>query len=194
MMLILEDTITQLPVYVTDNVFVAQCLRTGILDLMLYDAEDVSQATVLRKVLEGSQGAITVKNGHVDLSQHAATAEKARLAAVRGPVFRYLIERADDYRSRNRFGYGEHDMLAIARALEDPTAIADYARITGVNELFAREELQLMLETKTKDDFKIFTICEMWRRRINECTAHEQADKLKGLIRSGFYMPGVFDE
>jgi hypothetical protein len=194
MMLILEDTITQLPVYVTDNVFVAQCLRTGILDLALYDTEDPKHAMMIRKVLEDSRGASTVKNGPLDLSRHPTTGEKARLAAIRGPVFRYLIERADDYRVRNRFGYSEHDMLAVARALDDPKAIADYARITGVGELFAREELQLMLETKTKDDFKVFTICEMWRRRINECTAHEQADKLKSLIRSGFYMPGVFDE
>ena len=194
MMLILEDTVTQLPVYVTDNIFVAQCLRTGILDLMLYDAGDDRRIAMLKRVLEDSRGAVTWKETQIDLSLHPSTAEKARLAAVRGPLFRYLIERADDYRTRNRFGYSEHDMLAIARALEDHAAVGEYARITNVTPEFAQQELSIILESKTKDDFKVFTICELWRRRINQCDTLEQAVALKELIRSGFYMPGVFDE
>lgn len=195
MIFVLEDTATILPIFVTENVFVAQCLRTGIFDLKMYSFDRKDQKfLMLKKILEDSGGKFSMKQGSVDLSQYPSTAEKARLAAIRGPVFQFLIDCADEYRSRNRFGYGEHDMLAIARALEDPKAIEDYAQITGVEPAFAQQELALILETKTKDDFKIFTMCEMWRLKINACTTAEETTALREQIKTGFRMPGMFDD
>jgi hypothetical protein len=191
----LEDHTTSSAIFVTEDVFLARCLKSGILDCTLRSVDSLYLSKTMKKTLDDSEGrkSLRIESGRyvvVDLTENGYTLEKVRLARIRSRAFRHLLKTADQFRNRNLLGYCLSDTESIAHSLTDDNLLSTYAAIMGIDIEFARQELTLRVESKRDDDFRIFVLCERWTKRINECESESDIDSIIEQISHDFNSPG----
>jgi hypothetical protein len=55
----------------------------------------------------------------------------------------------------------------------------------------ARNELEMISESIHIDQFRIFTICNMWKKKINQMQTIEEIDNVIEKIIKSFYSAGI---
>jgi hypothetical protein len=61
----------------------------------------------------------------------------------------------------------------------------------GMSTEFAKEELSMIVESVYIDHFRLFTICNFWKKSINQITTIEEMNELLPKIRKSFVSPGI---
>jgi len=113
------------------------------------------------------------------------------LINLRTPAFKQLLELYNQASLPNLYGFGPMDPVVIKHTLSDNVAISEYATVMNLDECFAKSELNMIVESIWDDRFRIFTICNMWKERINQCYTREDIDKLYGPMKNSFNGVGI---
>lgn len=195
MLYYLQDHATSAILFIHENEYLVSNLKSGILDCYL-QAMKPSQITVELQQhsakVDNNTGIKIVQNGtkEFSLEQYADIASKQKLIKIRKHGFVALLEYAKQYRSKKTYGFYPTDPFVIESALADKYKISEYATIMGVTEDFAKQELRMISESMYTDQFRIFTICNFWKKKINALSTEEEMNLILPEMRKSFGSPG----
>jgi len=194
----LEDLASGAILLITPDLFLINNIKSGILDCHRHSLSSeyvptINQISQHNKLTTNSTGIRFTPTGlfEFSLDEFPEAKQKQYLVKIRLPAFKLLLESANSARSNNRYGFAPGDDLYIKEALNNPTALADYARINNIDVDFAKEELSMIVESIFIDNFRIFSVCNMWKERINKCTTEDEISKILTAIKDTFWMAGI---
>lgn len=194
----LEDFTVNAILLITQDVFLINNLMSGVLDCTRCTLASSNGHTIEKLEVHGYQetndtGIKFTPNGLVEFSldDYPEVRRKQELIKIRKPAFELLLESAKSARSNNMYGFAPGEEFYIKHALDNPNSINEYAQVIGIDPEFAKEELSMIVDSIFLDNFRIFTVCTMWKERINKCNTKEEIDKLLSPIRSTFWMAGI---
>lgn len=195
MMYYLEDTATRSIVFITDNIFLANNMASGILDVYLRTTSPGESVNKIKEHLSTKfdVGITFGKNSmvEVDLTDHSYTKEKLRLVRLRRTLFEELLFGVQSATASNKFGFSPGDEFHIQYALTDDNALMEYASILNISTEFAKKELRLISESIIKNNFRIFTMATLLKEKINSVTTEDEAAYVKSLLKSSFITAGM---
>lgn len=196
----LEDLASNAILCISDNVFLINNIKSGILDSQRYSISSTYTPTIEKiqnhfNLLSNDQGLRFTPSGLVNFSldEFPETKQKQELVKLRFPAFQNLLNYAEVARSNNQFGFVPNEEFYIKEALGNQNSINEYANILNISPEFAREELSMIVDSIFLDNFRIFTVCNMWKERINKCTTAEEIDKIKIPMQDTFWIAGIPD-
>jgi hypothetical protein len=183
----LEDHATAAVLFVHQQAYLVSNVKSGILDCYLHTLSDGSPSV---KLLQDHSDPNTVlrmsPTGLVELPVTDLLRKKRDLINLRAPAFELLLTSAEKYRNKNLYGFHPTDTVLVQQALSNQHKIKDYAQVMGISEEFAKSELGMIMESVHIDYFKVFTICNLWKQRINSCETPEIMQKYMPLIAQSF--------
>lgn len=193
----LEDHATYAVIFITEDLFMINNLRDGILDCHVRVFSTASLTT--EKLLEHGERATNdtgIKMSptgpqEFSLAEYPALKQKQELIKLRKPAFAALLDSSRKYRVTNQYGFDTADLSAIEYALKDPASVAEYAQIMQMTPEFAHQELSMILTSLLQDNFRIFTVCNMWKSQINQCTTADELNKMLDPIKKTFWIAGI---
>jgi hypothetical protein len=193
----LEDHVTYGVLLITEDLFLLNNIRAGILDCYIRMFSTPTQTvdtlkTHLNKTTNDT-GMKIVPGGVFEfpLDDHPDFKKKQELVKLRKVAFETLIDSATRFRTNNNYGFFNHDVDAINHALTDQSAINEYAMVMGSTFEFAREELTMLRDSFYQDNFRIFTVCKMWKEKINKCESVDEINALIPSIKQSFWLSGI---
>jgi hypothetical protein len=194
----LEDYSTNAVIFVTSDVHVINNLMSGILDchrFVVYDDETFKILNEHGSKISNDTGIKFLKGSIEEFSIDAFPdlKRKQELVKIRAPLFKLLLQHANRFAASNRYGFWYTDEFTIKYALSNPSMIEEYASIMNISADFAKQELTLIVDSILADNFRIFTVCNMWKERINKCNTYEDAEKLRVPIEQTFWLAGIPD-
>jgi len=198
MLYYLQDHASSFIIFISQNTYLINNLRSGILDCHFYSIEPGPTANRIQEYInkeENNKGIKFSFNGleEFSLDEFPDVQNKQRLIKIRSKAFKVLLDHANAYRSKNIYGFYPADPFVIERALEDQNRINEYAQVMKIDPQAARSELKMIIDSIQIDQFRIFTICNMWKQKINQITTiDESEDIIKKIIKS-FYSAGIHD-
>jgi len=187
---------------VDQDPYVVNNLKSGALDCEVFCTGGFSSAiNTLRTHSDNADSNTGIRFvGHgfgsveeFSLENSPQLAKKQRLVRLRRVAFVKLLNQAQQYRNKNAPGFHASDALVINQALVDPNRIKEYADILGISEFFAQQELSMIVDTVLVDCFRLFTICNFWKKRINQAETQEQINNLLIKMSESFYSAGIAD-
>ena len=193
----LEDHVTYGVLLTTDDVFLMNNIRSGILDcyvrMFSTHTQTVDALTTHGSKTTNDTGIKIVPGGvfEFSLDSHPEFKKKQELVKIRKVAFDLLLDCSRRFRTNNNYGFSEFDMAAIEYALSTPTSINEYATVMNMSPEFAQQELSMLRDSFHQDNFRIFTVCKMWKERINRCETKEEIAALLGPIRQSFWVSGI---
>lgn len=201
-MFYLEDHTSKAILFSTDNIFLLNNIKAGILDCRIHSVIPAHKklfeklSTRLKKVtarsgLRYSQDS-DKKLCVFDLSNYPETKIKYDLINMRLPAFEILLDEHRLYMTRVNFGFSEQDFFHMHYAIKNKTCLEHYAYQTGISKEFALQELELLSSSAIIDSFKVFSLCTAWKKKINNTTKKQDIEKLLPLIRMSFYNSMIF--
>lgn len=194
-MFYLEDHSSKAILIASNDVFLLGNIRSGILDCYLKKIDTVdkklinlikshSNLTPVKKGIRLINGGIGLSS--ISLENFPETKNKYDLIRIRQPAFEILLDEHKNYISRISLGFQKNDYLNIHLALSHRSALEFYAKMTGVGVEFAEQELTLLKDSYLLDYFKLFSLCTMWKKKINNAKLKENIDELIPLIKKSF--------
>jgi hypothetical protein len=195
----LEDHATYAVIFITDDVFLINNIRDGILDchVKVFSTSSSTTETLIahgQKTNNDTAIKITpIGPREFLLDNYPELKQKQELVKLRLPAFTALLDSSRKYRVSNQYGFDACDIDAIKYSLDNPIAVAEYARVMDMTPEFAQQELSMIVTSQLQDNFRIFTICDKWKKRINQATTGEEVAALLDPIKQSFWLAGIPD-
>lgn len=191
----LEDYSSGAVLLISDDVFLVNNVKSGILDCAVGASDESVITSAIQDHLDKNNTAIGISaSGELfSLRTFNFVQEKIKLVKIRTILYKELLQTLNKHQSINQIGFRAGDDLYIKTALTDPTALAEYASIQGISTEFAGKELKLISESSAKYNFRLFVISSYLKNKINQTTSEEDVEKIKVLIRRSFIWPGIPD-
>jgi hypothetical protein len=191
----IKDHTTNGILFVSHDAYLVNNLKEGILDCYCHTLVAPAQESSIGKLIEHCNkdvidtGIKFVNNALEEfaLDEFPILRHKQNLIKIRKPGFEKLLSDARRYRSENLHGFHSSDLDTIKSAISNQNQLNEYARIIGMSPSFAKQELSMIVESIQADQFKIFTICNLWKQRINQCESSEEIKKYIPLIWQTFW-------
>lgn len=195
----LEDHVTYGVLLITEDLFLLNNIRSGILDCYArkFSIPKIDQTAAALFAhcdkTTNDTGMKIVPGGVFEfpLDDHPEFKRKQELVKLRKTAFEVLLDSASRFRINNTYGFFEHDANAINHALTDPAAVNEYAKVMNATPEFAREELTMIRDSFYQDNFRIFTVCKMWKEKINKCESIDEINTLIPSIKQSFWLSGI---
>jgi hypothetical protein len=192
----LEDHATGIILFIDNDPFIVKNLKSGILDcnIFSFDSKDATVTNILDHLDKESNEGIKLQPFGLkkfDLTEYPEIKNKIHLLRIRSKAFKILQKKAEIYRSKNCYGFHPADIFSINTALTSQDRIDEYAQVMNINPRLARQELEMISESAHTDQFRIFTVCEMWKSKINKTTTSEEVETLIEIIIPSFFSPGI---
>lgn len=193
----LEDHATYAVLFITEDIFLINNIRDGILDchVKVFSKSSLTteKLTTHGKKDTNDTGIKMSPAGpqEFSLDKFPEIKQKQELVKLRKPAFDVLLDSSRKYRASNQYGFDSVDASAIRYALGNPSAIAEYSQVMNINPEFAQQELSMIITSLDQDNFRIFTICDMWKNQINQCTSTAEINNLLEPIKSSFWLAGI---
>jgi hypothetical protein len=195
----LQDYISKAVFFIDQDILLVNNVQSGILDctkhILEYDRTIVSKIESHCKLITNDVG-LRLSSGNISefsLDDYPEAKRKQELVKIRTPLFKRLLRQATLAYSNNCHGFSPADELYIQHAINKPDLIFEYSEIMNISETFAKEELSMIVDSIMLDRFRIFSLCNMWKEKINKCMTHEDAFKLLKPMTESFYMAGIPD-
>jgi hypothetical protein len=195
----LQDHATSAVLFIHQDPYLVNNLKSGILDC--YSNSFTKLTGTVTELQDhcnkqiNDTGIKIVPQGTTEFSleEFPAIAKKQELIKIRKVGFVALFEYAQQYRAKNLYGFHPADPFIIERALSDQDRIHEYATIIGISPEFAREELTMVAESIYVDQFRLLTVCNLWKKQINQTTTVEEMTQLLPRIKQSFISPGIIN-
>lgn len=197
MLYYLEDHATYGILLITEDLFLLNNIQSGILDCyvkMFLNPSQTTQSLIEHCNKTTNDTGVKIVPGGVfefSLDDHSEFKRKQELVKIRKTAFKVLLDSAVRFRVNNTYGFFEHDVNSINHALTDPAAVAEYAKVMNSTPEFACAELTMIRDSFYQDNFRIFTVCKMWKERINKCESIEEINVLIPQIKQSFWVSGI---
>jgi hypothetical protein len=193
----LQDHPTSAVLFIHQDPYLVNNLKSGILDC--YSNSFTKLTSTVTELQDHSNkkindtGIRVVPHGtdEFSLEEFPEIAKKQELIKIRKVGFVALLEHAQQYRAKNLYGFHPADPFIIERALDDQDRIYEYATIMGVSSEFAKEELTMVAESIYIDQFRLLTVCNLWKKQINQTTTVEEMTNLLPRMKQSFVSPGI---
>jgi hypothetical protein len=183
----LEDHATGAILFIHQDPYLVSNIKSGILDCYLHV---LTNGAVTANILQTHSNPDTVlkmaPNRLAELPITDALRKKIDCIKLRRPAFELLLESSKKYRNKNLYGFHTSDMDVIQHALTNRNKLEDYAQVMGIDVEFAKKELSMIVESVYIDQFKIFTVCNLWKQRINDCNDFDTMQQYMPLISKSF--------
>jgi hypothetical protein len=183
----LEDHATGAILFIHRDPYLVSNLKSGILDCYLHV---LSNGEITATLLHTHSNPDTIlKMGPdrlVELPMTDLLRKKQEYIKLRAPAFELLLKVSEKYRNKNLYGFHISDMSVIQNALSNQSKLEEYAQVMGIDTTFAKSELSMIVESVYIDQFKIFTVCNLWKQRINTCTDANTMQQYMPLIAQSF--------
>jgi hypothetical protein len=194
----LEDHSSSIILAINSNPYAIKNLKSGILDCNLFSftKKDATVDKVIQHLSIESNKGIKLSPpdfSYIDLTNYQHIKDKVFLCRIRLKALLHLLQQAEKYRNYNSIGFHPIDYVAISWALDYQERIGEYAEIMDINADFAKQELELFQKTLYIDNFRIFVICEMWKKKINQSFTLEEIDDIIENISNSFQKSGTFN-
>jgi hypothetical protein len=131
--------------------------------------------------------------GSFILSERPQIVEKINLIKTRRPAIEVLWNSYQTAMALNTHGFFNDISIIIEPNLNNPQRIAEYASVMGISKEFALQELSMISESTKIDNFRLFTMCNYWQMKINDCTTADEINSLIDLIQQSFWSVGFAD-
>jgi hypothetical protein len=193
MLYYLEDHASSALLFIHQQPYLVNNLKSGILDCYV---RTFDKSYPIIETLQNHSNVDTIfKIGPTGLIEIPIT-DKLRyncnLIKIRHPAFEVLLQAAEQYRNKNSYGFYPSDPFVINLALQDANRIDEYASVMNISSEFAKQELTMIAESIQIDQFKIFTVCNLWKQRINSCEDPATIQQYIKLIKRSFAStPGI---
>lgn len=194
----LEDFTVNAILLTTPNILLMNNLMSGVLDCQRHTLLSSNTITIDKLEEHGNcstsdTGIKFSPNGLIEFSldDYPEVRKKQELIKIRRPAFELLLQCSERARSNNRYGFVMGEEVYIKHALSNPNAIAEYAQVMGMSAEFAKEELSMIVDSIFLDNFRIFTVCNMWKEKINKCQTVDEVTSLLKPISDTFWMAGI---
>lgn len=190
----LQDHVANAILLITENVFLINNIKAGILDCHVYSfAHRNETVDIIEQYNDSNRGIKLAGLGvsEFSLDEFPDVKRKQELVNIRKPAFELLLNCADNAIAKNQYGFNDHDIEYIQHALKSSTAIAEYATVMKLNPEFAKEELSMIVDSVFQDRFRIFTVCNMWKEQINKCVTIDEIRNVMSLIKDSFVFAGM---
>jgi hypothetical protein len=200
MIFYLVDSQNDAILFISDDIFLVNNIKSGILDcerrVLNNDSYFISEQ--IKNYINSSNDTIGIKlvsNQIVEFSlkEFPFTIKKKELAQIRKIAFEELLFGARSSRAKNIYGFNLGDEFYIKNALNNNLALEEYASIMKIDTEFAKQELSLIVDSIFLDNFRIFTVSNMLKEKINKCVTREEIEKILPIIKNSFWMAGVAD-
>lgn len=192
----LEDSETSAILCISDNLYLIENLRSSVTDCSVRSITSPIESLAIIKHFNKKQyvtGIKLTKSGIQEfaLSDYPVLLKKQQLLDIQKPGLETLLSYADEYRAKNSFGFSITDLESIQYALTNPTRIEEYAQMLNVSTEFALTELTMIHESLQIDRFRVFTVCAMWKKKINQCTTTDEVSQIIECIQDSFWTAGI---
>jgi hypothetical protein len=193
----LQDHPTSAVLFIHQDPYLVNNLKSGILDCYSSSlAKLTSTVTELqdhcnKKINDTGIRITPGGTTEFSLDNFPEIAKKQELIKIRKVGFIALLEYAQQYRTKNVYGFHPADPFVIERALSDQDRIDEYATIMGISSEFAREELTMVAESIYIDQFRLLTVCNLWKKHINQITTVDEMNNLLPRMKQSFVSPGI---
>lgn len=192
----LEDHVSKNIFFISPNPYLINNLRSGILDCHFFSIDSGEDANRLLKHIKKDENNLGIKfstNGLEEFPLNDILRNKQKLTKIRARAFTVLLNEANVYRSKNIYGFYPSDPFIIKEALTDQNRIYEYVQTMNITEEAARSELNMIIDSIYIDQFRLFTICNMWKKKINKITTIEECENIIKKIIKSFYSAGIPD-
>ena len=191
----LEDYSSGAVLLISDDVFLVNNVKSGILDCAVGASNENEITSAIQDHLDKNNTAIGISaSGELfSLRTFNFVQEKIKLVKIRTTLYTELLQTLNKHQSINQIGFKAGDDLYIKTALTNPTALSEYASMQGISVEFAEKELKLISESSAKYNFRLFVISSYLKNKINQTSSEEDVEKIKVLIRRSFIWPGIPD-
>ena len=193
----LQDHATSAVLFIHQDPYLVNNLKSGILDCYSNSFTKVTgtvtelQDHCNKKINDTGIQIVPDGTAEFSLEDFPDIAKKQELIKIRKVGFIALLEHAQQYRSKNVYGFHPADPFVIERALTDQDRINEYATIMGVSPEFAKEELTMVAESIYIDQFRLLTVCNLWKKHINQITTVDEMNNLLPRMKQSFVSPGI---
>jgi hypothetical protein len=195
----LEDERSRAVIFISDNIFLVNNIKSGIIDcnLFVFDqyTDTVKQIEEHLKLGNDSIGIKIGPTGPIKFSLENLPEVKSRqrLARLRKPLYENLLANAKKSTARSYFGFNIGDEVYIKNALTDDNAISEYASVIGLDPQVAKDELTMLVDSMFQEKFRTFTLCTKWKEQINKVETSDEAARLLPLITKSFFISSILD-
>ena len=193
----LQDHATSAVLFIHQDPYLVNNLKSGILDC--YSSSLVKLTSTVTELQAHANkntndtGIRIAPGGTAEfpLDDFPDVAKKQELIKIRKVGFVALLEYAQQYRAKNVYGFHPADPFIIERALNDQDRINEYATVLNISPQFARQELSMIAESIYIDQFRLLTVCNLWKKHINQITTIEEMNSLLPRMKQSFVSPGI---
>lgn len=183
----LEDHATSAILFIHQDPYLVSNIKSGILDCYLHVLTNGEATAKLLRTHSNPDTLLKMApNSLVELPITDALRKKTDCIKLRIPAFELLFESSKKYRNKNLYGFHTSDIAVIQHALTNQNKLEDYAQVMKIDVEFAKRELNMIVESVHIDQFKIFTVCNLWKQRINTCNDSDTMQKYMPLIAKSF--------
>ena len=186
----IKDSATDAVLGVDQNLYLITNIQSGILDSEInVDNNDNNYA----KLLEHGNRNGDLKGININLTEFTipnSVRLKQRLVKVRKPAFKQLLHGLELMRAKNIYGFTEFDVPAIEYALKNTAQLNEYAVVMNTAPEFAKNELTMIIDSIRIDTFRMFTIGQLWKKKINSCTTLEEINLITKYMQNSFWEKG----
>lgn len=193
----LEETDSKCVLVISDDIYLINNMASGLLDAAFRttDNKDLAEK-VMTHMSNNTDIGISLVKGFpkpVSLRNFDTTAKKLKLAAIRKPCFEKLLKCVRSHTAMNKVGFNNGDEFYIQYALSNKNALDEYAEVLGMDPDFARKELTLISESALRDNFRVFTVSNLIKNKINQMTNESEIPDMIELITKAFTLYGILD-
>lgn len=191
----IEETGFKVIVYAGKNPYLINNLCSGVLNCRVLHCESIGYESIVNhmKFNLPKNGSYFGHNSLecLPLSEHPRIQNLIKVLNLRAPAFDKLLEHYNQAMISNLWGFGDLDVIAVKQSLTDKLAMSEYAAIMRQDADFATSELSLIVDSIIDDRFRIFSVCSMWKEKINNCFTQEEIDRLMLPMKHSFKASGI---
>ena len=186
MNLFIQESRFRIILFADTDPFLIKNLASGILDCKINACGDAEYQSIINHpkygdTTHGMYFSIQPALGRLEtlhIVKEPSIQRKIEIAKLRAPAFRLLQQHYNEAMIDNIYGFSEFDPFVINYFLKNKIAMEESASYFKHDPEFYTAELSLIVESVIDDRFRLFTICNMWKNKINNCTTQEEIDRL----------------
>ena len=168
---------------INQDVYIINNLMSGILDCQRIIIDDATGKLIEKHFVRNNLKKIIAyfpdkKIKIHDVDHYPDVEKKTKLAALRTPAFEVLLQYYRNATAHNQYGFSDFDVFNIYNAIQKNENVQEYAEIMQQDASFAKNELTLLSQSLLEDNFRIFTVCQLWKKKINKCYTQEQINNV----------------
>jgi len=187
----IQDPFTLSLLYIDHDPYLVSALNAGVLDCVIKNCnQKVYQDIIILK--NNDRDVKFNKKYKLEITELSLELKRKKsLIEIRVPAYRLLIEKLQLAQATNILGFNKRTPQIISSMLKDNDRICEYAKIMEVSPEFALNELTMLADSLTIDDFRIFTLSMFWQKKINSCETDNDVISLMEPIRRSFWSAGI---